>query len=40
MTRDPLLDTISIAELRPTQITVGLHEVSEKRRRWAELTEE
>ncbi|WP_232628093.1 ParB-like protein [Methylobacterium sp. Leaf118] len=32
--RDPLLTPIPIAELRPTQMTVGLREVAEKRRRW------
>jgi hypothetical protein len=40
MIRDPLLDPVPIADLRPTQITVGYHEVAEKRRRWAELNEE
>jgi hypothetical protein len=40
MIRDPLIDPVAITELRPTQITVGYHEVAEKRRRWAELTEE
>jgi hypothetical protein len=38
MIRDPLLATVAIAELRPTQITVGLHEVAEKRRHWAQLS--
>jgi hypothetical protein len=38
MTRDALLDPTPIAELRPTQITVGFHEVAEKRKRWAEMT--
>ncbi len=33
---DPVLRTVGIATLRPTQITVGLHEVNEKRRRWRE----
>ena len=37
MIRDPLLDPVAITDLRPTQITVGYHEVAEKRRRWAEL---
>ena len=32
--REPLLRTIPIAELRPTQITVGMREVREKRRHW------
>ena len=40
MVRDPLLSTVPIAELRPTQITVGFHEVAEKRRHWASLTDD
>jgi hypothetical protein len=35
--RDPLLSPVPIHSLRPTQITVGLIEVSERRRRWDEL---
>ncbi len=35
-TREPLLHTVPIAELRPTQITVGYREVAEKRRAWAD----
>jgi hypothetical protein len=34
--REPLLNPVSIAELRPTQITVGMAEVAEHRRRWRE----
>ena len=34
--REPLLKPIPIAELRPTQMTVGFREVEEKRRRWRE----
>ena len=34
--RDPLLTTVAIADLRPTQISVGFREVAEKRRAWAE----
>ena len=34
MTREPILKPISIAELRPTQITVGFREVEAKRRQW------
>ena len=34
--RDPLLIPVPIAELRPTQVTVGFREVKEKRRRWRE----
>ncbi|MCJ2050158.1 ParB-like protein [Methylobacterium sp. J-070] len=33
-TREPLLKPVPIAELRPTQMTVGYREVAEKRRRW------
>src|SRR5947209_3994416 len=32
--REPVLEPISIATLRPTQITVGMREVDEKRRHW------
>jgi hypothetical protein len=32
--REPILTPVRIADLRPTQITVGLREVEEKRRRW------
>ncbi len=35
-TREPILKTIPIADLRPTQITVGFREVAEKRRAWAD----
>ncbi|GLS44816.1 ParB-like protein [Methylobacterium brachythecii] len=35
-TREPLLKPVPIAELRPTQITVGYREVEEKRKRWRE----
>jgi hypothetical protein len=34
--REPLLNPVAIAELRPTQITVGFREVAEKRREWRE----
>ncbi len=34
--RDPTVNEIDIAELRPTQMTVGLHEVAAKRREWRE----
>jgi len=37
--REPILKPISIADLRPTQMTVGLREVEEKRRQWRELAE-
>jgi len=35
--RDPLLTTITIDELRPTQITVGMREVAAKRKHWREI---
>jgi hypothetical protein len=34
MIREPLLTTVAITDLRPTQITVGMREVMEKRQRW------
>ncbi len=34
--RDPLLSPVPLAELRPTQVTVGRREVDEKRREWRE----
>ena len=36
--REPMLKPVSIDDLRPTQITVGMREVEEKRRRWREHT--
>ncbi|MDB5875756.1 MAG: hypothetical protein JWQ07_5198 [Ramlibacter sp.] len=35
-TREPILQTILIASLHPTQMTVGMREVNEKRKRWRE----
>jgi len=35
-TCDPILKPIPILSLRPTQLTVGLREVKEKRKRWRE----
>jgi hypothetical protein len=32
-TREPVLDPVEIESLRPTQLTVGMHEVEEKRER-------
>ncbi len=32
--REPILEPVKIVDLRPTQITVGLREVAEKRREW------
>ena len=33
-TREPVLHPVSIADLRPTQMTVGVREVERKRERW------
>src|SRR3954470_14442779 len=35
-TRDPILKPIPILSLRPTQMTVGVRKVNEKRKRWRE----
>src|SRR6476469_179033 len=35
-TREPILHPVPILSLRPTQMTVGLREVTEKRKRWRE----
>ena len=35
-TREPILSPVAIAELRPTQMTVGFREVAEKRREWSD----
>jgi hypothetical protein len=32
--REPLLKPVKVASLRPTQMTVGMREVEEKRKRW------
>lgn len=37
-TREPLLQPIPILALRPTQMTVGMREVKEKRKRWRDHT--
>ena len=34
--REPLLETVAIKSLRPTQITVGMREVKAKRKSWRE----
>jgi hypothetical protein len=34
--REPMATTVAIADLRPTQITVGMREVMAKRKRWRE----
>jgi hypothetical protein len=36
--RDLILELIPILSLRPTQITVGMHEVLEKRKHWRDLS--
>jgi len=35
--REPILITVKIADLRPTQITVGMREVAAKRQHWREI---
>jgi hypothetical protein len=35
--REPVLTTVTILDLRPTQITVGMREVEAKRKRWSEI---
>jgi len=37
MVREPLLTTVAITELRPTQITVGMREVKAKREHWRDI---
>jgi hypothetical protein len=37
--REPRIDPVPLAELRPTQITVGMREVALKRASWREYTE-
>ena len=32
--REPTLKPVNIVDLRPTQITVGMREVEDKRKRW------
>jgi hypothetical protein len=39
MLREPILTMVAIADLRPTQITVGMREVTAKRKRWRETGE-
>ncbi len=36
MVREPVLTTVTIDDLRPTQITVGMREVAAKRKHWRE----
>ena len=35
--REPFLEPVAIASLRPTQLTVGMREVKAKRNRWREI---
>src|ERR1700753_4418628 len=35
-TREPILHPVPILPLRPTEMTVGMREVKEKRKRWRE----
>jgi hypothetical protein len=37
--RDLILELVPILALRPTQITVGMHEVEEKRKHWRDLSQ-
>ena len=37
--REPVLKPVAIKKLRPTQITVGMHEVDDKRRQWRTIPE-
>jgi hypothetical protein len=37
MVREPLLTTVAITDLRPTQITVGMREVKAKRKHWRDI---
>ncbi|HLH92745.1 MAG TPA: ParB-like protein [Xanthobacteraceae bacterium] len=34
--REPIIKPVQVDSLRPTQMTVGMHEVAEKRKRWRE----
>lgn len=38
--REPILHSVPIAELRPTQMTVGYREVAAKRQRWREIVDD
>ena len=35
--RTPLLNTVPIRDLRPTQMSVGMREVEAKRKRWSQM---
>ncbi len=39
-THEPALHPIPVASLKPTQITVGMHEVAQKREHWRKLSQE
>lgn len=38
--QEPMLNTVAITDLRPTQITVGFREVAEKRRGWGQIPDD
>jgi hypothetical protein len=38
--REPILNPVPVADLRPTQITVGFREVEQKRKHWREQSDE
>ena len=38
--REPISTPVAIADLRPTQMTVGIREVKEKRKRWSDESKE
>jgi hypothetical protein len=38
--REPILHPVKIDDLRPTQMTVGMREVAQKRQEWRERTDE
>jgi hypothetical protein len=39
LVREPVLTTVAIVDLRPTQLTVGMREVRAKRKHWREVEE-
>jgi hypothetical protein len=39
-THEPVLHPVAVASLKPTQITVGMHEVTQKREHWRKLSQE
>jgi hypothetical protein len=38
--REPILKPVAVADLRPSQMTVGIREVKEKRKRWHDESKE